>query len=1103
MTLAWYNFGLSCVDRKSMSESDGHRRNRVRVPQVICFCIVSLILTFSIFAQSPNGTINGRILDPSGAAIVGAEITIVNDATRVQYGSKTNGEGIYVVTNLPPGPYRLQVAKPGFKTLIKPDIVLNVQDSVAINFTLPIGAVADTVTVEGGAPLVDTQSAAVSTVIDRNYVSNMPLNGRSFQNLILLTPGVVTNTPQVSAYAGGRGEVSVNGQRTESNYYSVDGVGANVGINPLTAAQPGGVSGSLPAPTALGTTQGLVSVDALEEFRIQSSTYSAEYGRSPGGQFSFLTRSGTNQWHGTASDYLRNDYFDANDWFNNSLGQPKPPLRQNDFGGTLGGPIIIPRVYDGKDKTFFFFSYEGLRLLQPQAATIAYVPDTSLRANTPPPLQQVLNAFPVQNGPEVLDQMGDRTGLAEFIGTWSNPSSIDSTSVRMDHAINDKLRLFFRFSDTSSDVSAQGVGVPSVLDSTGFTSRTYTLGVTSSFSNRLSNELRLNYSSNEGTQSYLPVNFGGAKATSLFQLSGFAVATKPSPFVEIGLSLGNFSPIISQGNFYGQQSQWNLVDTIGLTLGRHQLKFGFDFRRLDPSVYESSPAALYDYGSIGSVQANTVDYGFAISHAPQFPVYTNVSSFAQDELRATSRLRLSMGLRWEVNPAPGAAKGNLPYTLEGNSLSTFSLAPQGTPLWNTTWFNFAPRLGAAYILRNAPGHETVIRGGGGVFFDTGQQLGSYGYDGPGFSATNFLGSLFGVPASFPVSLAEASPPIVNPPVAPYANTNSVAAFPAHLQLPYTLQWNASVQQALGKSATLTVSYVGANGRRLLEQNQVNLGSLNPNIQTTIVSTQNGGTSDYNSLQIQFQRRLAHGLQALGSYTWAHAIDYGSVNAGLPYKRGNSDFDVRHNFSSAFSYDLPNLFQIRLAKAILGDWGVDDRFTARTGFPVTLIGPQFTDPATGNQLNADLNLVPGQPTYIYGSQCLVIYGTPCPGGRAINPSAFTPPPGCTVFACSGQVGAGDAPRNFARGFGEWQMDLAVRREFPIHERLKLQFRAESFNIFNHPNFGAIHSTYCSAGAGTGCFFGEATATLANSLGGLSPLYQTGGPRSMQFALKLIF
>jgi hypothetical protein len=333
--------------------------------------------------------------------------------------------------------------------------------------------------------------------------------------------------------------------------------------------------------------------------------------------------------------------------------------------------------------------------------------------------------------------------------------------------------------------------------------------------------------------------------------------------------------------------------------------------------------------------------GFATSSAPAYPIYSNYSAFAQDEWRLTSRLGLSMGLRWEVNPAPGARSGNLPYTVRGDSLSTLVLAPQGTELWNTTWYNFAPRLGAAYILRKQGGWETVVRGGGGVFFDTGQQLGSIGYQGPGFSGLGSFGSLFGSPASFPVPPAQANPVIVNPPKAPYP---TVFAFNPHLQLPFTLQWNASIQQALGKSQALTITYLGANARRLLQNRNLSVSKSNPSF-STVVFDGNGLTSDYNALELQFQRRLARGLQALASYTWSHSIDYGSQNGELPYLRGNSDFDVRHGFSAAFSYDLPNPSLNGFTRAVLGHWGLDDRFTARTGFPVTLNGASVLDPAT--------------------------------------------------------------------------------------------------------------------------------------------------------------
>ena len=1065
----------------------------MRFPRLRRVFVAVLFFVLPVVGQSPNGTINGIVVDPSSRVIATAEIIAVNDVTGVKYTTKTNDEGIYVLPNLPPGPYRLQVSKVGFKTLIKPDIVLNIQDALSINFTLPIGAVFEVMTVEGGAPLVNTESAAVSTIIDRKYVENMPLNGRSFQDLILLTPGVVSNTPQAGAAAGFSGEFSVNGQRTEGNYYTVDGVSANLGISP-GLPDSAGTTGSLPAPTALGTTQGLVSVDALEEFRVDSSTYSAEFGRSPGGQFSFVTRSGTNQWHGTGFDYIRNNVFDGNDWFNNYLGRPVAAERQNDFGGTLGGPVEIPGVYEGREKTFFFFSYEGLRLNQPQAANISYVPDTGLRTNTPAPLQQVLNAFPVPNGTDL------GTGLAEFIGTWSNPANIDSTSIRLDHVINHKLRLFFRFSNTSSAVLTQGTaGVASDLASTAIATRTYTFGATSSLSNSVSNEFRLNRSSNEGNFSFTPSNFGGAAAINLLQLQGFAAGTKPSPDVEIGLYLGNQAPTIVQSAQSSKQKQWNIVDSLSLSRGRHKINFGVDFRRLEPDVYQSSPVAVYAYFSANSVEANSVDFGVAESFAAAHPVYTNFSAFAQDEWKATPTLSVSLGLRWEVNPAPGAPSGNLPYTVVGDSLATLSLAPRGTPLWKTAWFNFAPRFGAAYTIRNASGLETVVRGGVGVFFDTGQQLGSYGYLGPGFSALSFFGNAFGSPATFPVPPAQASPPIINPPVAPYG---AVYAFPSHLQLPYTLQWNASVQQAFGKWQALTISYIGAHGVRLLAKSQVDVGAFNPNF-SSVYFLKNGLTSDYNALQIQFQRRLNRGLQALASYTWSHSLDYGSYNFDVRYRRGNSDFDIRHSLTGALMYDFPNTSRSRPARALLHHWGVDDRFTVRTGFPVPLQGALTIDPATGQNYYSGLNEVPGQPIYIYGQQCAGVYasGLPCPGGRAFNPAAFSLPPGCTPFSCPPGTAAGDAPRNFVRGFGAWQMDIAVRREFPIYERLKLQFRAEAFNVFNHPNFGTVNSTYCSAGPG--CTFGQATATLASSLGGLNPLYQMGGPRSMQFALKLTF
>jgi len=386
---------------------------RCGVQILVCLAALLCALAGPAFANE-LASISGRITDSQGLVLPGVKVEAVNINTNVAYSGESNGDGLYRIPSVPPGVYRIIVQKNGFSQIVKPNVELHVQDDVALNFGMQVGSVSQTVTVEGGAPMINTTGAAVGTVVDQTYIKNMPLNGRSFQDLILLAPGVVTQTTQLNSTTvgvGKTGEFSVNGQRTESNYYTVDGVSANTSIGGTTggclALGWSAASGSVAASTALGTTQALVSVDELQEFRVQTSSYSAEYGRNPGAQIAFETKSGVNQWHGTAYDYLRNDFFDANDYFNDYLRAvdptlTKPALRQNDFGGTLGGPVRIPGAYNGRDKTFFFVSYEGLRLLQPQPAFTLAVPDNALRTNTPAPLNQVLNAFPVPNGPELL-----------------------------------------------------------------------------------------------------------------------------------------------------------------------------------------------------------------------------------------------------------------------------------------------------------------------------------------------------------------------------------------------------------------------------------------------------------------------------------------------------------------------------------------------------------------------------------------------------------------------------------------------------------------------------------------------------------------------------
>ena len=1030
----------------------------------ICLLLLILCIAPCAIAQSTNATISGVVVDPSGRVIPDADIEILNAATGVHYSSKTNSDGIYSLSILPPGEYLVQISKGGFKTLIKPGIVLNVQSALALNFTLPVGATSESVTVEAGAPLINTTDASVSTVIDSKFVKNMPLNGRSFQDLISMTPGVVTQSPQAASSLGYSGDFSVNGQRTESNYYTVDGVSANVGAgNSFGGAQPAS-SGSIAATSALGTTQSLISVDALQEFRVDSSTYSAEYGRTPGGQFSFLTRSGTNQLHGSAFDYLRNDFFDANDWFNDHYDTPKPALRQNDFGGTLGGKLLIPGVHDGKDKSFFFGSYEGLRLTQPQAAQIQYVPDASLRSAAPTLLQPILNAFP-QPTPGGIDY----GNLAQFIESYSLPSQIDSGSIRIDQVITPKVSFFFRFGDTPSVSSSRYL---SNVTKQHLDSQTYTVGITDQLSSSISNDFRLGYARSNSRQSTTLDSFGGASPINLANPIGLGAYSGAAVDFEIYVPGVGLS-YVNTNETSNELRQWNLTDNANLSVGRHQFKVGVDFRRIRSPLNPVSTEAVPIYESSASVVNNSADELILAKSSNATPIFNEFAAFAQDEWHASSRLNLSLGLRWEVNPPPTEAQGNDAYTLLGSvaNPSSLTLAQRGTPLWQTSYYNFAPRLGLAWRAHERSGWETVFRAGGGVFFDTDNQFASLGFSGLGFYASNVS---FGT--ALPVTATQLN--FSTAAVAPYTSSTAFA-FPRHLQLPYTLQWNTALQQALGDHQSITFSYVASNGRRLLQEQTRSIASLNPNF-SSIAYLATGDTSNYQALQIQFQRSISHGVQALASYTWSHSLDYGSTYSALTLTRGNSDFDLRHNLQGGLSWDLPSIRSVGLLSGIANGWGLDGRIMVRTGFPITIYGNYLTDPSTGQNYYSSVNLIANVPAYLYGSQY--------PGGKALNPSAFTYPSGSDP---------GNAPRNFLRGFGEAQINLAVRREFHVHDALRLQFRAEAFNLPNHPNFGNVDSFLGDA------TFGQATQMLNQSLGTVASQYQQGGPRSMQFALKLIF
>jgi len=853
-----------------------------------------------------------------------------------------------------------------------------------------------------------------------------------------------------------------------------------------------------------------VSVDALQEFRIQTSTFAPEFGRTPGGQISIVTRSGTNQFHGTAFDYLRNDVFDSNDWFADSARLRKPEERQNDFGGTFSGPIL-------HDRNFFFFSYEGLRLRLP-GVLLTTVPDASARQNASPPMQPFLNAFPLPNGPDNVS-----TGIAQFNASFSNRSSLDAYSLRIDHKLRDKLTLMGRYNYSPSDIVQRG-GTFSVntLSSSNITTQTGTLGATWAVSPWASEDLRFNYSIVDSFSHNDLDNLGGAVPLSVLPL--------PSPFskqnakfiLDIRFLVNG---VLGEGQGpRNEQRQVNIVDAFSAQKGSHSLKFGIDFRRLSPSRVNSSYQQEADFLAVSSAEAGKPLFFLVQANRSATVLFHNLGGYAQDTWRLARRFTLTYGLRWDVDFAPSTASGPSFLAVTGfnvNDLSQLALAPAGTPIFHTRYGNVAPRIGMAYQLAEHQDWGTVLRGGFGTFYDLAtSEVGTAIANSYPFGAFKFCISFFVLPGcpqslTFPLDPAAAAPPPIT--VARLSSGQLFASDP-NLQLPRTLEWNVGLEQALGKYQAISASYVGAAGRRLIQTAFV--FAPNPNFGSAQLVT-NAGTSNYDALQIQFQRRLSRGLQALASYTWAHSIDTGSAGSqgnlsnalvtGINpnANRGPSDFDIRHAFSAAVTYDVPSPKSNPFASAILRGWSLQNIIQVRSAPPVDVFNSVFSGINNG-LANVRPDARPGIPLYLYGPQYpggKAINNTPgavaggCPdGSQSIGP--FCPPPSDPNTGAP--LRQGNLGRNALRGFGATQWDFAIHRDFPIREQLKLQFRAEWFNVLNHPNFAQ------PVGDLSNSQFGLSTQMLGKGLAGgnvgggaFSPLYQIGGPRSIQFALKLSF
>ena len=1051
-------------------------------------CRVSLLAVLSgALAAAQDAQISGLISDPSKAGLAGADIALRNEQTGGRRSIQSNELGFYSFSALRPGMYRLTVRAPGFETVVREGIVLEVGQSARLDFNLQIGVSQTTVNVSSAPPPISLEDAAVGTVIDRDLIDQLPLNGRGIQTLIELAPGV--NAIPVTDVT--RGQFSINGQRTDANYLTIDGISANFAAGSsntfnqnsraffATLGQAGG--GMLPANNFLGTFSNLLAPDALQEFKIQTSTYAPEFGHLPGGQIDLVSRSGSNRYSASLFTYVRNGKTDANDWFNNASGISKPPLHFNNFGGSYGGPVKLGHWYDGHNRTFFFLSVDQLLVSQPQPSVTTEVPSLTARQNAPAPLARFLALFPLPNGGPASDP-----GFAFYTAAGSLRYVQGSYGLRVDRSISKNVNFFARANHAPSSraepIQFVGVGSPSNVEHYRIDTDLLTLGVTQVFTPNLVNEFRFG-AGRQSTIDYAAIDTqtaGGEIFPPGFSASdsymGFGMQTKPASLMWLGLAQKN------------QSSQLEITDNLFYARRSQRWKFGADYRAFRTAVIQPGFGGAVTLPAIYNADGtffSAASAAFEEIYAQPRTAYLDpsFSAYAQDTWRISHALTMTFGVRWEVAPASRVTAGTALVAgglTNLNDASNLYFIPQGKPFYPTTYSNFAPRLGLAWQVFGGPSKATVLRVGAGRFFGSAQAGFQDSIIGP--SVANFY-------TSPPLqSLFSSTPSAIG------AQTLIGVAAAPHYRLPVTYQWNVTIQQVFG-AQTLSAAYVGALGRHLADYA---LSPLTDSAGLLIYPVGSDASSSYHSMQGQFNRRLPGTLQVLASYTWSHSIDNLSNDIGVDYDvrsltqynplnpngaRGPSDFDIRHSLKGAVIAQLPSPRQGAWAAA-LGHWSAESIFFARSALPTDVVS------------NLSVN---GRPNYVYGAP-LYLYGSLYPGGKRYNPDAFVEPPN----GKNGNFG-----RNVLRGFGAWQIDLALHREIRLSERSRLQFRAEAFNVLNHPNFADPH--YGGA-PGLVYFpdpgFGLSKQTLANGLGPsltpgeLNPLFQIGGPRVVQFAVRFL-
>jgi hypothetical protein len=853
--------------------------------------------------------------------------------------------------------------------------------------------------------------------------------------------------------------IAVNGQRTASNQLQLDGVSGNFGI--ATGGQSPGSSatGGTPPLTATGGTAALMPIGAVDEVTLVTHSISAEYGRNLGSVVSIVTRAGTNSFHGSANFSFNHEVLDANDWFANSRALAKSRHRVGDFGGRFGGPIQ-------RDRWFFFAAYEGLRMRQPVVA-LTDVPSLTVRGLAAPNTQSLLNLYPLPNWPERSD------GFAEFASSFANAGRSDAVRLRIDGRPSNKLLLSAFYGITHSAADERGAGGFSLntLNQSFNRSQSFTGVAEYTLSPRIVAEARANYSWFTSRSSHILDSFGGAVLPAAFQIPPSGTGTSFSAELN-----GRGTKLLSDQGVTSTQRQLNTLGSVMMVFGLHTIKVGADYRLLLPIIGAAAQEqnALFD-GVAQAVTGQTTSLTLLSRDVSSRPLFHNFSAFAQDGWRPASTLTINYGMRWELSPAPVAAQ---------------AVPGAQSRLWATTYGNFAPRIGIAYDpFKNS---NLTLRAGFGILSDTSNAAAG------DISADSYPvlkgHSQAGVPFSFStasVTLGSSTPVTV-----PYLT------FEPHLKLPYAIEWNVSVQRELGSANSISAAYVARSGRRLLITDT--FFDQDPTF-GFIRLANNGSSSRYQSLQLNFTRRFSKQFGAVVNYTLGKSMDNAGVDTAArvmfrsrdaELERGPSDFDVRHTLTGFVTYQLPAWLAKGIGNKLTRHWSLTSSFNLRSAGPVNVV---YAMPTIYGWLYLRPDVIPGMPLYLNDPTVA--------GGPRINAAAFEVP---------NDLRQGRLGRNALRGFPLAEVNLMLQRIFTFTENVRLTVGAEASNVFNHPNFVSPMGNDASLGTKLTTSapihpnqtFGEPYTNAARSPWGTAgssfgARYYPGGPRSIRFFAKFEF